>query len=168
MSRTSIDLKRALTADAFLRTSGAPLVRGNSLRILRDGSENYPEWMKAIESAEKTIHLEMYIIHNDQTGRRFRDLMVEKARQGVKVRVLYDWVGSGGPLAYRMWKGQPGSSKAAHHRRLVGFHLRAVHGGCLGRRPGPGDRPLEGHGGGDPRAGRGRRGSFLCRSLEEG
>jgi phosphatidylserine/phosphatidylglycerophosphate/cardiolipin synthase-like enzyme len=79
-------------------------VRGNSLRILRDGSENYPEWMKAIESARKSIHLEMYIIHNDDTGRRFRDLMAEKARQGIKVRVLYDWVGSGGPLAYRMWK----------------------------------------------------------------
>jgi phosphatidylserine/phosphatidylglycerophosphate/cardiolipin synthase-like enzyme len=104
MGRTSIDLKRALTADAFLRASGAPLVHGNSLRILRDGEENYPEWLKAIESAQKTIHLEMYIIHNDQTGRRFRDLMAEKARQGVKVRVLYDWVGSGGPLAYRMWK----------------------------------------------------------------
>jgi len=104
MGRTSIDLKRALTADAFLRASGAPLVHGNSLRILRDGEENYPEWLKAIESAEKTIHLEMYIIHNDQTGRRFRDLMAEKARQGVKVRVLYDWVGSAGPLAYRMWK----------------------------------------------------------------
>jgi cardiolipin synthase len=104
MSRTSIDLKRALTADAFLRTSGAPLVRGNSLRILRDGSENYPAWMKAIESARKSIHLEMYIIHNDNTGRRFRDQMAEKAREGVKVRVLYDWVGSGGPLAYRMWK----------------------------------------------------------------
>jgi phosphatidylserine/phosphatidylglycerophosphate/cardiolipin synthase-like enzyme len=104
MSRTSIDLKRALTADAFLRASGAPLVRGNSLRILRDGDENYPEWMKAIESAHKSINLEMYIIHNDKTGRRFRDLMAEKARQGVKVRVLYDWVGSHGPLAYRMWK----------------------------------------------------------------
>jgi cardiolipin synthase len=104
MSRNSLDLKRALTADAFLRASGAPLVQGNSLRILRDGEENYPEWLKAIESAEKTIHLEMYIIHNDNTGRRFRDLMAEKARQGVKVRVLYDWVGSGGPLAYRMWK----------------------------------------------------------------
>jgi cardiolipin synthase len=104
MGRNSLDLKRALTADAFLRASGAPLVPGNSLRILRDGEENYPEWLKAIESAEKTIHLEMYIIHNDNTGRRFRDLMAEKARQGVKVRVLYDWVGSGGPLAYRMWK----------------------------------------------------------------
>jgi phosphatidylserine/phosphatidylglycerophosphate/cardiolipin synthase-like enzyme len=104
MGRTSIDLKRALTADAFLRASGAPLVRGNSLRILRDGEENYPEWLKAIESAQKTIHLEMYIIHNDRTGQRFRDLMAEKARQGVKVRVLYDWVGSHGPLAYRMWK----------------------------------------------------------------
>jgi cardiolipin synthase len=104
MGRNSLDLKRALTADAFLRASGAPLVPGNSLRILRDGEENYPEWLKAIESAEKTIHLEMYIIHNDNTGRRFRDLMAEKAREGVKVRVLYDWVGSGGPLAYRMWK----------------------------------------------------------------
>lgn len=104
MSRTSIDLKRALTADAFLRTSGAPLVRGNSLRILRDGSENYPEWIKAIESARNSIHLEMYIIHNDNTGQRFRDLMAEKAREGVKVRVLYDWVGSHGPLAHRMWK----------------------------------------------------------------
>jgi phosphatidylserine/phosphatidylglycerophosphate/cardiolipin synthase-like enzyme len=104
MSRNSLDLKRALTADAFLRASGAPLAYGNSLRILRDGEENYPEWLKAIESAEKTIHLEMYIIHNDNTGRRFRDLMAEKARQGVKVRVLYDWVGSHGPLAYRMWK----------------------------------------------------------------
>ncbi len=104
MGRNSLDLKRALTADAFLRASGAPLVHGNSLRILRDGEENYPKWLKAIQSAEKTIHLEMYIIHNDQTGRRFRDLMAEKARQGVKVRVLYDWVGSHGPLAYRMWK----------------------------------------------------------------
>ena len=104
MSRNSLDLKRALTADAFLRASGAPLAYGNSLRILRDGEENYPEWLKAIESAEKTIHLEMYIIHNDNTGRRFRDLMAEKARQGVKVRVLYDWVGSHGPLAYSMWK----------------------------------------------------------------
>jgi len=97
-------LKQALTADAFLRASGAPLLRGNSLRILRNGEENYPEWMKAIESARKTIHLEMYIIHYDKTGRRFRDLMTEKARQGVKVRVLYDWVGSHGPLAHWMWK----------------------------------------------------------------
>ena len=104
MGRNSLDLKRALTADAFLRASGAPLVHGNFLRILRDGEENYPQWLKAIESAQQTIHLEMYVIHNDNTGRRFRDLLAEKARQGVKVRVLYDWVGSGGPLAYRMWK----------------------------------------------------------------
>ncbi len=103
MSRTAAALKRALTADAFLRTSGAPLLHGNSLRILRNGEENYPEWEKAIESARKSIHLEMYIIHNDKTGRRFRDLMAEKARQGVKVRVLYDWFGSHGPLARWMW-----------------------------------------------------------------
>jgi len=103
MGRPPAALKRALTADAFLRASGAPLLRGNSLRILRNGEENYPEWMKAIESAGKSIHLEMYIIHNDKTGRRFRDLMAEKARQGVKVRVMYDWVGSHGPLARWMW-----------------------------------------------------------------
>jgi cardiolipin synthase A/B len=88
--------------DALLRVTGSPLVGGNAVRILRDGKENYPEWEAAIESAQKTIHIEMYIIHNDRTGRRFRDLLVAKARAGVTVRVLYDWFGS--LSSWGMWR----------------------------------------------------------------
>ncbi len=92
------------TDEALFRATGAPLVQGNHLRILRDAEENYPEWIAAIESARKTIHLEMYIIHNDKTGRRFRDLLAAKAREGVKVRVLYDWFGSMSLWGNSLWK----------------------------------------------------------------
>jgi cardiolipin synthase A/B len=70
------------------------VVSGNRLRILRDARENYPAWAGAIEAARRTIHLEMYIVHDDSTGRCFRDLLVGRARAGVTVRVLYDWFGS--------------------------------------------------------------------------
>lgn len=89
-------------SDVLLRVTGSPLVGGNAVRILRDGKENYPEWETAIGSAKKTIHVEMYIIHNDRTGVRFRDLLTAKARGGVVVRVLCDWFGSFG--TWRMWR----------------------------------------------------------------
>ncbi len=91
-------------SDTLLRVTGSPLVGGNSVRILRDGQENYPAWESAIESAQKTIHIEMYVIHNDRTGRHFCDLLTAKAREGVTVRVLYDWFGSVSLHGRDMWK----------------------------------------------------------------
>ncbi len=114
-----------MLSDATLfRTSGASLVSGNRLRILRDGRENYPEWEAAIRSAKKTIHLEMYIIHNDNTGRHFRDLLVEKAREGVKVKVLYDWFGSRSIIGRKMWKPlveAGGESRSANPPKMSGL-----------------------------------------------
>ncbi len=49
-----------------------PLVEGNLVRILCDAAENYPAWMEAIDSAERTIYFECYIISDDATGRRLR------------------------------------------------------------------------------------------------
>jgi phosphatidylserine/phosphatidylglycerophosphate/cardiolipin synthase-like enzyme len=89
--------------DAFQRVAGAPLVPGNRLRLLRDARENYPAWLEAIESARRSIHLEMYIVHADGIGRRFRDLLVARARAGVRVRVLYDWFGSLRLLGRGFW-----------------------------------------------------------------
>ncbi len=65
-------IKSILTDDALLRASGAELVAGNHLEVLRDGKENYPAWETAIRAARRTIHLEMYIIHDDETGFHFR------------------------------------------------------------------------------------------------
>jgi cardiolipin synthase len=79
----------------FRRSAGAPLVGGNSVRILRDAAENYPAWERAIQDARSTIHIEMYIVHRDAVGRRFVQLLAARAREGVKVRLLYDWFGCG-------------------------------------------------------------------------
>jgi phosphatidylserine/phosphatidylglycerophosphate/cardiolipin synthase-like enzyme len=86
---------RTLADQAFSRSGGAPLVSGNYVRVLRDAAENYPAWERAIADAARTIHMEMYIIHRDHVGRRFVDLLARRAREGVKVRLLYDWFGCG-------------------------------------------------------------------------
>ena len=79
---------------SLTRASGASRVPGNRVRLLKNAAENYPAWIEAIESAEKWIHFETYIIHEDEAGRHFADLLSTKAREGVKVRLIYDWVGS--------------------------------------------------------------------------
>jgi cardiolipin synthase len=94
---------RILADQAFSRTAGAPLVRGNAVRILRDARENYPAWVAAMEAARETIHFECYIIHDDDVGKRFADLLIAKARQGVRVRLVYDWLG-GWQTGRRFWR----------------------------------------------------------------
>ena len=85
---------RALADQTFARAAGAPLVPGNTVRILKDAKENYPAWLEAIASARSTIHFETYIIHRDDIGLQFAEALAERARQGVRVRLLYDWLGS--------------------------------------------------------------------------
>jgi cardiolipin synthase A/B len=80
---------------AFSRSAGAPLIAGNAVRVLRDAAENYPVWEETIRRARGTIHLEMYIFHRDSVGRRYVNLLAERARAGVTVRVAYDWFGCG-------------------------------------------------------------------------
>jgi cardiolipin synthase len=91
------DSRRKLTRIAaehvFSRVAGANQIEGNSLRLLQNGAENYPAWLEAIGLAQHTIHFENYIITSDAAGRQFRDALVAKAREGVTVRVLYDWMG---------------------------------------------------------------------------
>jgi phosphatidylserine/phosphatidylglycerophosphate/cardiolipin synthase-like enzyme len=89
------DTLRTLAEQAFSRTAGAPLVGGNAVRVLRDATENYPAWREAIARARRTIHIEMYIFHRDRVGRDFVAALTAKARAGIKVRVIYDWFGSG-------------------------------------------------------------------------
>ena len=85
---------RSVAQRAFARASGAPLVEGNAVRLLLDATENYPAWLDAIRAAKKAIFFENYIIRNDATGAMFRDALAERAREGVKVRVVQDWLGS--------------------------------------------------------------------------
>jgi cardiolipin synthase len=88
----------------FSRTAGAPVSTGNNVEILKDAVENYPVWLRSIESAEKWIHFESYIIHEDETGREFSELLAAKAKEGVRVRLIYDWFGGLGKASQRFWQ----------------------------------------------------------------
>src|SRR4030042_3522814 len=88
---------------AFSRAAGAPLVEGNHVRLLKDARENYPAWLEAIAAAKRHIHFESYIIYEDDTGRTFADALVAKAREGVRVRLIYDWMGGLGKTSRRFW-----------------------------------------------------------------
>ena len=88
--------QRRLAEQALSRAAGAPLVPGNRVRLLRDARENYPAWLSAIRDARRHIYFESYIFSDDATGREFAAALAERAAAGVKVRVLYDWLGTWG------------------------------------------------------------------------
>lgn len=94
---------RTLADQAFSRAAGAPLIEGNSVRLLKDARENYPAWLDAIDRAQHHIHFESYIIHEDNAGERFADALIAKAREGVRVRLIYDWMGGFGKTSRRFW-----------------------------------------------------------------
>ena len=94
----------ALVEQGFARASGAPLVPGNDVRLLKDAAQNYPAWREAIDAARRTIHFEGYIIHDDETGQEFARALMAKARTGVRVRIIYDWLGGMGKASQRFWR----------------------------------------------------------------
>jgi cardiolipin synthase len=97
-------LSRIIVEQLFSRVAGASPVQGNALRLLRDGTENYGAWLAAIAAARDHIHFENYIFRNDAVGRRFADALAAKAREGVAVRVLYDWMGCFGQVPRSYWR----------------------------------------------------------------
>jgi cardiolipin synthase len=152
-SRETALLTRQLAEQIFSRTAGAPLVSGNAVRLLKDAEENYPAWLEALRSARRTVHFESYIIHEDQVGRQFGELLREKAREGVKVRLLYDWVGGLGKTSRRFWNrlreagvevrcfnplrwDSPLGWITRDHRKMIAVdgEVAYVTGLCLGRR----------------------------------
>jgi len=93
-----------LADQAFSRTAGAPLVGGNDVRLLKDGCENYPIWLEQIRSAQHWIHFETYILHEDKIGKVFAEALCERARAGVKVRLLIDWLGNMMKTTPKFWR----------------------------------------------------------------
>ena len=94
----------ALLDQAFTRAAGAPLVMGNGVRLLKDATENYPVWLAAIRNAEHRIYFENYIFREDEIGAEFAEALKSKARDGLRVRVIYDWMGGLGKTSRRFWR----------------------------------------------------------------
>ena len=79
---------------AFARATGSEPIGGNGVRLLLDAQENYPAWLAAIRDARHSIQFESYIFDDDQVGREFADALAAKARTGIPVRVVCDWLGT--------------------------------------------------------------------------
>ena len=74
----------------------AMLYPDNRVEVYNCGSDMFDSLLSDIAKAKKYISVQFYIIANDSLGHRFADALIERARQGVKIRVIYDYVGSFG------------------------------------------------------------------------
>ncbi len=83
-----------LIAHMLHACSGAELIMRNRLRLLINGEETFPAVERALAEARRYIHMEFFIVHDDELGRRIGALLKEAASRGVEVRLLYDAVGS--------------------------------------------------------------------------
>ena len=72
---------------------GPTILPGNSVKDLQNGSEIFPAMLEAIASARKNILFETYIYWSGEIGERFASALAERARAGVNVHVIVDWLG---------------------------------------------------------------------------
>jgi cardiolipin synthase len=103
-------------ACAINRAAGGRPVPGNEVQLLIDGPDTYQAMLEVIAQASHWIHFENYIIRSDSAGWRFAERLAARAREGVRVRVLYDWFGSLG-TARGYWR----------YLRDAGVEVRAFH-----------------------------------------
>ena len=73
---------------------GPPIVEGNKVQVLLNGDEIFPAMLAAIRGAQKSITFETYIYWSETIGREFTDALMERARAGVKVHLMLDFIGS--------------------------------------------------------------------------
>lgn len=81
-------------ANFLFHATRSPLSANNHVEVLKNGEEKFPRVFEAVSKARHHIHLEYYIYDNDEVGNRLAVLLMEKAKSGVMVRLLYDAMGS--------------------------------------------------------------------------
>lgn len=78
----------------MVNVSQSPFTLKNRSKILTNGDETFRQMIQDMSEAKDHIHFQFYIIRHDTTGQQFKQVLIDKAREGVKVRVIYDGVGS--------------------------------------------------------------------------
>lgn len=141
MTSAQIDAEQGEAAELVRlgqATTGLPATSSAEVDLLIDGAAKYTALLADIASAQHHVHLEYYIYEPDTTGAALRDALVERARAGVRVRLLLDFVGSkasqrffaplieaGGELAWfhpmhfgRIWR-RPWTNLRTHRKIVV-------------------------------------------------
>ena len=76
------------------RLGNSPISFGTDTKVLTNGEETFAYILQELKKAVHHIHLEYYIVRDDEIGQKIKSVLIQKAREGVKIRFLYDAVGS--------------------------------------------------------------------------
>lgn len=86
---------------SFETLAKIPFLGGNDLELLVNGNATFDSICEYIEQAEKYVLIQFFIVHNDNLGKKIKDLLIRKAKQGLRINFLYDEVGCHGiPASY--------------------------------------------------------------------
>lgn len=81
-------------AKLIYNAGNSPLTANNEVELLLNGEQKFPKLLEALRNAKSHIHIEYYIYENDITGNQVADILIEKAKEGLEVRFMYDDFGS--------------------------------------------------------------------------
>lgn len=82
------------SAQLLIKNSNASLYSDTKFDVLTSGEESFASIFEDIENAKEHIHIEFYIIEDDQIGNQLRRLLIRKAQERIKIRVIYDYLGA--------------------------------------------------------------------------
>ena len=116
MTTSRPSLAEQSVACAINRAAGGRPIPGNRIDLLIDGPDTYARMREVITQAQRWVHFENYKIRSDSAGWQFAELLARRAREGIPVRVLYDWFGSLG-TSRGFWR----------YLRAAGVEVRAFH-----------------------------------------
>lgn len=98
---TDTSKEAKILIDYFNFKHDSPFSKNNKISFYTDGEKKFEALFKDIEQAQETVNVEYYSFMNDDLGNKFLNLLIKKAREGVKVRLIYDPWGS--PGASKTW-----------------------------------------------------------------
>ena len=97
----SMDNDIAKSINLALRAGNSIITLYNQVKTYYEGQEFVEDLLSDLEGARDSIHLEVYIYRSDELGRRIRDVLLRKAAEGVKVRLLFDGVGCFNKMSWK-------------------------------------------------------------------
>jgi cardiolipin synthase A/B len=78
----------------LLLNDNSPLTANNEVRLLLNGETKFPAVIKALKDAKHHIHMEYYIFEDDEIGKEIKTILIQKAKEGLQIRFIYDDLGS--------------------------------------------------------------------------
>jgi len=81
-------------ATMLLKDSLSPLTSNNTVKLLLNGENKFPDVLNALKEAKDHIHIEYYIFEDDKIGKAVEEILVQKVKEGIQVRFIYDDYGS--------------------------------------------------------------------------